>query len=106
MAFQTAIIITQVKHKVINIYFKIDYPCDKVSVHTQKMKKKNIEEWIARGLMFCHLFYFVEFCETCVVVNPNEPKYVNKKIFFNTGCQNARCTADLKVKSSLENVPR
>ncbi|XP_055326060.1 integrin alpha-PS3-like, partial [Sitodiplosis mosellana] len=45
------------------------------------------------------------FCGTCVAVNPNDSKTIKSKIVFSTGCRNARCTADLKIKSSLENVP-
>lgn len=46
------------------------------------------------------------FCETCVAVNPNDSKHFESKIVFSTGCKGARCVADLKIRSSLENVPR
>ncbi|XP_031627778.1 integrin alpha-PS3-like [Contarinia nasturtii] len=46
-----------------------------------------------------------EFCEKCVAVNPLDSKNVKNKIVFSTGCKSARCIADLKITSSLENVP-
>ncbi|EDW47967.1 integrin alpha-PS3 isoform X1 [Drosophila sechellia] len=40
-----------------------------------------------------------EFCETCVVVDPMEPKVSTQKIIFSTGCATDVCTADLQLRS-------
>ncbi|XP_016972539.1 integrin alpha-PS3 isoform X2 [Drosophila rhopaloa] len=40
-----------------------------------------------------------EFCETCVAVDPAEPKVYTEKIIFSTGCATAVCTADLQLRS-------
>ncbi|KAH8253011.1 hypothetical protein KR032_003177 [Drosophila birchii] len=42
---------------------------------------------------------FIEFCETCVAVDPAEPKVYQDKIIFSTGCANDVCNADLQLKS-------
>ncbi|XP_017125156.1 integrin alpha-PS3 isoform X1 [Drosophila elegans] len=39
------------------------------------------------------------FCETCVAVDPAEPKVYTEKIIFSTGCATAVCTADLQLRS-------
>lgn len=51
-------------------------------------------------------FEYLEFCDSCVTVNPNDAKSIKSKIVFSTGCKSARCVADLNVHGSLENVPR
>ncbi|EDV55932.1 integrin alpha-PS3 isoform X2 [Drosophila erecta] len=40
-----------------------------------------------------------EFCETCAVVDPMEPKVSTQKIIFSTGCATNICTADLQLRS-------
>ncbi|KAH8388159.1 hypothetical protein KR200_011056 [Drosophila serrata] len=40
-----------------------------------------------------------EFCDTCVAVDPAEPKVYQDKIIFSTGCANDVCNADLQLKS-------
>ncbi|XP_052840214.1 integrin alpha-PS3 [Drosophila gunungcola] len=40
-----------------------------------------------------------EFCETCAVVDPVEPKVYTEKISFCTGCAADVCVADLQLKS-------
>lgn len=46
------------------------------------------------------------FCEACVAVNPNDAKNVKSKVVFSTGCEGARCVADLSVRSILDNIKR
>jgi Integrin alpha len=48
--------------------------------------------------------YDHKFCETCVAIDPNEPKSTTTKIAFSTGCANERCIADLSVVGTLVNV--
>lgn len=80
---------------------------------TMKMKEKVIKILVcpahyALGKTCANSFVYLiaEFCESCVAVNPNDPKIVKNKIVFSTGCESARCVADLRIKSSLENMPR
>ncbi|KAH8265351.1 hypothetical protein KR038_004985, partial [Drosophila bunnanda] len=40
------------------------------------------------------------FCETCVAVDPTEPKISTERIVFNVGCAFAVCVADLQINSS------
>ncbi|XP_016941080.4 integrin alpha-PS3 isoform X1 [Drosophila suzukii] len=40
-----------------------------------------------------------EFCETCAVVDPQEPTVSTQKIIFSTGCATDVCTADLQLRS-------
>ncbi|KAH8348438.1 hypothetical protein KR084_007423 [Drosophila pseudotakahashii] len=40
-----------------------------------------------------------EFCESCAVVDPKEPKVSTQKIIFSTGCATDVCTADLQLRS-------
>ncbi|XP_017027542.1 integrin alpha-PS3-like isoform X1 [Drosophila kikkawai] len=40
-----------------------------------------------------------EFCDTCVAVDPADPKVYQDKIIFSTGCANDVCNADLQLKS-------
>ncbi|KAH8291423.1 hypothetical protein KR054_011554 [Drosophila jambulina] len=40
-----------------------------------------------------------DFCDTCVAVDPAEPKVYQNKIIFSTGCANDVCNADLQLKS-------
>ncbi|XP_017069438.1 integrin alpha-PS3 isoform X2 [Drosophila eugracilis] len=40
-----------------------------------------------------------EFCETCAIVDPKEPKVSTQKIIFSTGCATDICTADLQLRS-------
>lgn len=47
-----------------------------------------------------------EFCDTCVAVEPSDLKIVKNKVVFSTGCKSARCIADLRIKSSMANIPR
>ncbi|XP_017013569.2 integrin alpha-PS3 isoform X2 [Drosophila takahashii] len=40
-----------------------------------------------------------EFCDSCAVVDPKEPKVSTQKIIFSTGCATDVCTADLQLRS-------
>jgi len=40
-----------------------------------------------------------EFCETCAVVDPQEPTVSTQKIIFSTGCATDVCIADLRLRS-------
>ncbi|XP_017061946.1 integrin alpha-PS3 isoform X2 [Drosophila ficusphila] len=40
-----------------------------------------------------------QFCETCAIVDPKEPKVSTQKIIFSTGCATDVCTADLQLRS-------
>lgn len=51
-------------------------------------------------------FFFLDFCDTCVAVEPNDLKNVKNKVVFSTGCKHARCVADLEITSSIANIPR
>ncbi|KAH8348354.1 hypothetical protein KR084_006705, partial [Drosophila pseudotakahashii] len=45
-----------------------------------------------------------EFCETCAVVDPSEPKtYTTEKISFSTGCSTDVCVPDLELRSEHVN---
>lgn len=45
-----------------------------------------------------------EFCENCVTIDPNDPKVINYKVAFSTGCAGERCISDLVVKGTLVNI--
>lgn len=49
---------------------------------------------------------FLDFCDTCVAVEPSDLKNIKNKVVFSTGCKSARCVADLRIKSTLANIPR
>lgn len=63
-------------------------------------------------LLLLHWFYnnlfclILDFCNTCVAVNPNDVKVVGSKVVFSTGCKSAKCVADLKITSHLSDVQR
>ncbi|XP_016972382.1 integrin alpha-PS3-like [Drosophila rhopaloa] len=40
-----------------------------------------------------------EFCETCAIVDPKEPKSCTEAIVFITGCASEVCVADLEIRS-------
>jgi hypothetical protein len=46
----------------------------------------------------------IEFCETCVTLDPREPKLVSSRIPFNTGCGEEKCISDLQLAGTLKNV--
>lgn len=48
----------------------------------------------------------LRFCDNCVAVNPNDAKVTSDKVVFSSGCQSARCVADLKLSSRLVDVKR
>lgn len=48
--------------------------------------------------------YDRKFCDTCVAMDPNEPKSASIKIAFSTGCSEDRCVSDLAVVGTLINV--
>lgn len=48
--------------------------------------------------------YSIEFCETCVAMDPAESKSATSKIAFSTGCSQDRCISDLAVVGTLVNV--
>lgn len=47
-------------------------------------------------------YFFLVFCKNCIAVNPSDPKMVNNKVAFSTGCAGDRCIADLKLKSVIQ----
>lgn len=45
-----------------------------------------------------------EFCDTCVTLDPREPKVISSRIPFNTGCGSDRCVSDLQLSGTLTNI--
>lgn len=46
----------------------------------------------------------LEFCDTCVTLDPREQKFLTAKIPFNTGCGGERCVSDLQLAGTLLNI--
>lgn len=55
-------------------------------------------------LLFFIFVLFIDFCKTCVAINPSDPKVAKNKIVFITGCKNPKCIADLKLTGKLIDV--
>lgn len=52
-------------------------------------------------------FYLpIEFCDTCVTVNPTDAKVIGNKVVFSSGCKSSKCVADLKLTSRLVDLHR
>lgn len=60
-------------------------------------------------IYYCSRYVFnlcIEFCDTCVVVNPADSKVISNKIVFNSGCKSSKCVADLRLSSRLLDVQK
>lgn len=78
---------------IFDLYFDVlDRIPDSEGTHKQQKK-------VFLNVLFVSLL--LEFCSTCIAINPTNPKVVQSKVIFTTGCISDRCMADLRISSTV-----
>lgn len=92
-----------VKFSIADIFKPIDLNMNYVALDGIPDSEGKSQEFVHLQLNFIFYNFYLEFCATCVAINPNDPKVIKNKVVFNTGCASDRCVANLKLTSTVFN---